>query len=261
VLCCRAWLGYHIYGNIGPRTIRIGPRTIIKWGINVDLAEADTMRFVAEHTSVPVPKVFDAWTHGKVTVIKMRYIKGRLAWSAWDRLTSVQQASVCSELEGYVKQLRSLSPPSPCQVSAIHGGPCRDHRFGSVPIGPFRDHDTFHSFLRQDADLLSFQSRYPDVLALHSGCFVSMFTHGDLTLWNVVVRKGKIAAIIDWECSGWRPDYWEYTKAHYNPQGTPQQWFDALSRTTGEYNEHLKGERCLWVAHEFPASPAEYPSK
>jgi hypothetical protein len=63
------------------------------------------------------------------------------------------------------------------------------------------------------------------------------------------------------ECSGWRPDYWEYTKAHYNPQGTPQQWFDALSRTTGEYNEHLKGERCLWVAHEFPASPAEYPSK
>lgn len=259
MLCCRAWLGYHIYGNLGPRTIRIGPRTIIKWGINVDLAEADTMRFVAEHTSVPVPEVFNAWTHGKVTVIKMKYIRGTLAWNAWDRLTSVQQAALCSELEGYVKQLRSLSPPSPCQVSSIHGGPCRDHRFGSVPIGPFQDHDTFHRFLRQDADLLSFQSRYPDVVALHSGHFVSMFTHGDLTLWNVMVRKGKIAAIIDWECSGWRPDYWEYTKAQYNPNGTPQQWFDTLRRATGEHDEHLKGERCLWVAHEFPASPAEYP--
>ena len=66
MLCCRVWLGYHIYGNLGPRTIRIGPRTIIKWGINVDLAEADTMRFVAEHTSVPVPEVFNAWTLGKL---------------------------------------------------------------------------------------------------------------------------------------------------------------------------------------------------
>ena len=108
-------------------------------------------------------------------------------------------------------------------------------------------------------DLLLFQSRYPDVVGLHSGHFVSMFTHGDLTLWNVMVRKGKIAAIIDWECSGWRPDYWEYTKAQYNPNGTPQQWFDTLRRATGEHDEHLKGERCLWVMHEFPASPAEYP--
>jgi thiamine kinase-like enzyme len=80
-----------------------------------------------------------------------------------------------------------------------------------------------------------------------------MSTHGDLTPWNVIIHKGKIAAIIDWEFSGWRPDYWEYTKAYYNPIGTPQEWFDALGRAMGRYDKHLKGERCLWVAHEFPA--------
>ena len=127
----------------------------------------NTIKFCSNRLTNIRGTSFAVQCSGLQPLVKMRYIGGKLAWSAWDRLTSVQHASLCSELEGYVKQLRSLSPPSPCQVSSIHGGPCRDHRFGSVPIGPFQDHDSFHRFLRQDADLLSFQSRYPDVVALH----------------------------------------------------------------------------------------------
>jgi hypothetical protein len=55
-----AWLGYRYYGYFGPRTVRIGPNTILKWGVDVDLAEADAMRFVANHTSLPIPKVSEA---------------------------------------------------------------------------------------------------------------------------------------------------------------------------------------------------------
>ncbi|KAJ5106539.1 Major facilitator superfamily domain general substrate transporter [Penicillium angulare] len=30
---------------------------------------------------------------------------------------------------------------------------------------------------------------------------------------HIIVRNGSIAAIIDWELSGWYPEYWEFAKA------------------------------------------------
>ena len=47
------------------------------------------------------------------------------------------------------------------------------------------------------------------------------FTHGDLNPFNILVRKGKVVGIIDWEFSGWYPYYWEYTSA----------WFGNVTRT------------------------------
>lgn len=38
-----------------------------------------------------------------------------------------------------------------------------------------------------------------------------VFTHGDLNPFNIIVRNGKIEAIIDWKFAGWLPRYWEYT--------------------------------------------------
>ena len=85
---------------------------------------------------------------------------------AWDR-PFIQQVFICSELERYVKQPRSLSPPSPSEMSSIHGGPCRDRRFGIVSVGPCPNHHDFHCFLRNDEELLLSLPRYPDVFALH----------------------------------------------------------------------------------------------
>ena len=37
-----------------------------------------------------------------------------------------------------------------------------------------------------------------------------VFTHGDLDLHNIIVKDGHISGIIDWECAGWMPEYWEF---------------------------------------------------
>ena len=39
-----------------------------------------------------------------------------------------------------------------------------------------------------------------------------VFSHGDLNLHNIVVKDGDIVALLDWECAGWYPEYWEYIK-------------------------------------------------
>ena len=37
-----------------------------------------------------------------------------------------------------------------------------------------------------------------------------VFTHGDLSSFNIVARVDGIVGIIDWETAGWYPSYWEY---------------------------------------------------
>jgi len=40
-----------------------------------------------------------------------------------------------------------------------------------------------------------------------------VFTQGDLAARNILVREGRIIALLDWEYAGWYPVYWEYVFA------------------------------------------------
>lgn len=45
---------------------------------------------------------------------------------------------------------------------------------------------------------------------------VIKFTHGDLHRGNIMIsftKPARVLALVDWEQSGWYPDYWEYCKA------------------------------------------------
>ena len=61
-----------------------------------------------------------------------------------------------------------------------------------------------------------------------------VLTHNDLSPRNILVRDGKVVAIVDWELSGFYPDYWEYVKAYFWPDwhhGSARElWTRLLSR-------------------------------
>lgn len=59
-----------------------------------------------------------------------------------------------------------------------------------------------------------------------------VFTHADLHPSNIIVDErlpSKILAIIDWEQSGWYPDYWEFGKAEYTAD-LESDWYDYMTR-------------------------------
>jgi thiamine kinase-like enzyme len=37
-----------------------------------------------------------------------------------------------------------------------------------------------------------------------------VFAHGDIAARNILVRDGRIVALLHWEHAGWYPEYWEY---------------------------------------------------
>ncbi|KAJ7276623.1 kinase-like domain-containing protein [Mycena rebaudengoi] len=210
------------------------------------------MRFIAENTTVPVPKVYSVRKYGRVTAIEMEFVRGREATHAWNTMSVEAQRALLEELISYVKQLRSLTPPTPELVASTTSGHCVDHRFGVRPGGPFTRHEEFHCFLREGDELWQWDN-YPEVAESHTKTYISKFTHGDLLPRNVMVHEGRISAIIDWDSAGWRPEYWEVTKAHFAALGAPKEWIQALESATGStYEVQLKAELKLWTAAEFP---------
>jgi hypothetical protein len=55
----------------------------IKFGPLRHLPEASTIQFIAEHTSIPVPKIYCAFTHKGWTYIAMERLKGEIIGRNW----------------------------------------------------------------------------------------------------------------------------------------------------------------------------------
>lgn len=208
------------------------------------------MRYVAEHTTIPVPEVFEVsqseYAGGLGLTVDMEFIDGYEMQHAPEK----EWPALLEELKGYVAQLRLLRPPNPGRVEAIGGSSLRDIGLtSSKAIGPFDTVPAFHDYLGfAQVRLLESQSMdWPllDKMSLraHSGGYRTMFTHGDIAPRNVLVKGGKIVAIIDWENAGWFPEWWE--SACWSKRGAQQSlmagWVQARDEILGPYAGELAG--------------------
>ena len=66
-----------------------------------------------------------------------------------------------------------------------------------------------------------------------------VFTHGDLSLRNILAENGKITGIVDWENAGPFPEYWEYTKAHYSVRSLVRWLADVIDQVFAGYRDEL----------------------
>lgn len=166
--------------------------------------EALALRFVKEHTTIPVPGVISSdWDR-----ITMDYIEGETLQQAWTTLTPAQRSDILIQLGGYIAQMRALQ--------AIYLGRL-DGQGVLIPSiiprsgGPFSTLAEFHDWLVQPPKRLEAQSMYWHQITtqLRAECPI-VFTHGDIASRNILVRGGRIVALLDWEFAGWYPEYWDY---------------------------------------------------
>ncbi|KAI2627245.1 kinase-like domain-containing protein [Xylaria nigripes] len=203
-------------------------RFCIKIKPSRSLAEADTMRFVARNTSIPVPKVFCAFTHKGRSYIVMEKIAGDTVGHGWTGRTEESKRKLLAQLKSLLQQLRDVRPPQDIGVANVTGGPIYDGRlFGKSLWGPFSTQEDFHRELRNgiglDNDLRALPSDLVELLVFHRRHFPPpVLTHGDLSSLNILVRDDRIVGIINWETAGWLPYYWEYVCAR---NASPQNEF------------------------------------
>lgn len=176
------------------------------------------MEYIRQHTNIPVPKIFRVYKQegSDSEDVVRKYVGGETLEAAWLKMTKASKEAVVKELAGYIEQMRQLVPAKAGMVCSVSHGTANDNRFGQDRFGPFNNMEDFHTYVRRQ-DPLDVWKEERDVVQVHSKptAYASKFTHGDLVPSNIIVKDGRIAAIVDWETAGWFPEYWEYTRIRY----------------------------------------------
>lgn len=173
-------------------------------GLNDHPNEAVALGFVKKYTTIPVPEVISSdWDR-----ITMEYVEGETLKQAWPGLTDDQRSGILTQLRGYISQMRALGG---IYLGRLDGQGVVVPSIMTRSGGPFSTIAEFHDWLVKPPKRLEAQSMYwhqiTTQLAVESPI---VFTHGDIAARNILVRDGRIVAILDWEYAGWYTEYWEY---------------------------------------------------
>ncbi|KAK7177369.1 hypothetical protein PSPO01_16586 [Paraphaeosphaeria sporulosa] len=233
--------------------IPISKRKILKTGLSIHLAEAATMRFIAQQTSIPVPKVYYSFLYKNQAHIVMERIKGEALASAWKNLSQDARVNIIAQLKDMIQELRALQPPPGTGVESCVHGSLYDSRLphGAPRFGPFKTIQDFHRWLRANIEATQIGNHVTteeadeikNMIATQEGDWPApVFTHCDLNPFNILISMNKVVGIIDWEFSGWYPHYWECTTAWFGNQ-TRTEWQSILYSLVGPYPKELEMER------------------
>ncbi|EAW17177.1 uncharacterized protein NFIA_005390 [Aspergillus fischeri NRRL 181] len=85
----------------------------VKMGHGVPLIEAENMKFLAENSKVPVPKVHAAFKDpaNNKTYIIMEYLPGDTLEKLLPSLNSAEKATISNLIKAAITELRSIPPP------------------------------------------------------------------------------------------------------------------------------------------------------
>ena len=195
------------------KILKIDSTTVVKLSPNLDMAEVDNLVFIRSHTTIPVPRVLNAYEKEGCRYIVMEFIGGGDLEGVWPKLSVEDRESICSELHEYLFQMRNIPAPE-ALIGSVSGGPAVDRRSaGSIKGGSFACEEEFNTW-----QLEQLHDHTPPVHrdiyeALHRTDHEIVFSHGDLAFHNILVRDGHIAAILDWEYAGWYPEHWDFCKS------------------------------------------------
>lgn len=92
------------------------------------MSETETMRFVRERTTIPIPQVHNAYVDDESGMVRivMEFIEGENLDSAWDNYTDAEKESVISQLRGYMEELRQIKG---FFIGSVDNSWCNDHYF------------------------------------------------------------------------------------------------------------------------------------
>ncbi|KXS93630.1 hypothetical protein AC578_2600 [Pseudocercospora eumusae] len=244
-------IGHCLYGpTLSDRTHRLPFGLYLrveeaKWGPRHQ-AEFESLRLVQRHTNIPAPRPVDTFQYGDNSYLIMTRVPGRPIGTVLPRMTDKQVQKATRDLSEYVAQLRSIPSRTFTGVRICNslGRGILDWRIGETQQQElsFATVAEFHQHLTADysKDLQDKAQRS------HSKDYDIVFTHGDLNPRNILAdENGTITGIVDWECSGWFPEYWEYTKAHFAVRYTIRWLADVVDRLFTGYREELWVENML----------------
>lgn len=208
----------------GNAVVKCGSAVVVKIVPRLeDYIEYDTLGYLNECApTIPVPKPMGLLISNHTRYIFMSLIPGPTLGAIWATLAVDQKKSIQDQLEKTLATLRAIERPVGGLLGAIGGGKCKDtRRHVRVNEQPIHSAAEFRDFLfsKPHYGTLAYNSLLQNLLG--DGSEAVVFTHGDLRPDNIVVQPDErgcyvINGILDWEKSGFYPEYFESFKATNN---------------------------------------------
>ena len=242
-----------ILWNLGSTTVLgLDSSVAVKVGRSIDIAHISTLQYIQKHApEVPTPDILGILKTDQNTYFFMSRIPGISLDVLWPKLRQLQKTSIQRQLNSIFGALRSIVRPQGSGDAVLGGGSplvCKDARRSErVAHEPIKNGSDFNDFLCSEPG----RSKTPWIQMIRSFMREDhsiVMTHGDLHPRNIMVRVGgatchldhptqmdldqdiTITSILDWEMSGWYPEYWEFVKSlnTISPGGPLEDWRDFL---------------------------------
>ncbi|KAG5759063.1 hypothetical protein H9Q72_012807 [Fusarium xylarioides] len=228
--------------------VKVGENFAVKFGHTVSFEEAEAFQFISSNTKVPVPEFYATLVEPEtgINFIVMEYINARSLGDLWPSLAAPDKLEITNQLHAALQDLRSLEPPS--YMGSVNRRPLTDGVFWTpeqnpATPGPFNtEEDLNEGVLKRlaehepQAHLTLLRTLITTTLRDHK----VKFTHGDLQPKNILVKRTGLndsqyeIKIIDWEISGWYPEYWEFCNATI-AGGFRSEWLDLVQHIMHVY--------------------------
>lgn len=196
---------------------RITEDLVVKRGMFHNPVEATMMEFVRTHTKIPIPTVHLVFTRVGTTTptrvttfIVMDCVPGSCLQQIWGTIDEPTKTSVLAQIQGYIRELRSIpadidTPPGP-----IGGGICEGRWFSENGAGPFPTHEALVEWWNRFFYLPG-ERGYNGIDDRFHADQPLVFSHGDLNPRNIIVHEG-VVWLVDWQHAGWYPWYVDPTQ-------------------------------------------------
>ncbi|KPA36612.1 arabinan endo- -alpha-l-arabinosidase a protein [Fusarium langsethiae] len=203
--------------------LKIGGSIAVKMTQADTLTEYHSLCYLQQHLpAFPAPRPHGLLQLNGYNFLFMTFIPGIDLENAWPGLEADEKQAVCDDLGELFSLLRSIPFSHGTPFGGVGGEGCkdirRDLRMNSEPI---YDEEAFQDFVF--SGIRSASPLYTNLLRslMPPTSAKCVFTHGDIRPANIMVKKDlegkwKVAAIIDWEASGFYPEYWESFKMTNN---------------------------------------------
>lgn len=189
-------------------------------------SEADMMAY-AHSQNLLVPDVWTCCKFGSDRIAMITdFVQGSPLDEVWPTLNEEQRASIKGQLAEQLKLFRSCTQS---YIGRIHRQPTRNPYEGVETkfMGPFDSEAAFDEWCLSRIKNAFTRCKWRKKLARLRRKSPSKFvlTHGDLFPRNILVENGKITGIVDWEHSGFYPDYVEYALAACLYDYSGEEWW------------------------------------
>jgi hypothetical protein len=202
---------------------------------------------------IPAPRVFSCGLHPEsphapISILMTR-LPGQELGDVYDELHAHDRDTIIAEVSTILDTMRSWTSPWGERICSISGGSIRSIRVPNPRIEPCESEQEFHGFILSAASTHSFSTEEQFQQTLATARRINdirhrvVFTHGDFAVHNILVHRGHVSGMIDWESAGWYPEYWEFTTPLRWPSCIPASFIGPLVK--GRYEEELEAERAI----------------